>query len=91
MMLLSCILMINHLQLSETQLHNLLKRGNIAFAGNRTLKIYGSLTCKSGKRMKKENRVFFTNEEDALANGFRPCGHCLNKKYEVWKKKHPTR
>jgi len=31
----------------------------ICFGGNRKLKIYGTLHCKLGKRMKKENRVYF--------------------------------
>ncbi|UKT66156.1 hypothetical protein LOK61_01560 [Pedobacter mucosus] len=34
--------------------------------------------------MKIQNRMFFTSEDDALINGFRPCGHCLNQKYKKW-------
>jgi methylphosphotriester-DNA--protein-cysteine methyltransferase len=54
-------------------------------AGNQRLKIYGTLACSSGKRMKKENRIFFKSEEEAIQAGYRPCGHCLNEKYLVWK------
>lgn len=43
------------------------------------------LHCKSGKRMKAINRVFFTDENDAVANGYRPCAHCLKEKYLHWK------
>ena len=38
--------------------------------------IFGRLTCKSGMRMKKENRVFFHSYTDAVAAGFRPCKNC---------------
>ena len=61
------------------QLHQLIKEKQIAFAGNRRLKIYGTLDCKSGKRMKRENRVFFTSEQEAIAQGFRSCSHCMKK------------
>jgi methylphosphotriester-DNA--protein-cysteine methyltransferase len=35
--------------------------------------------------MKKENRVFFISEREALEDGYRPCGNCLYKKYKMWK------
>jgi methylphosphotriester-DNA--protein-cysteine methyltransferase len=35
--------------------------------------------------MKKENRVFFISEREAIKNGYRPCGNCLHKKYKIWK------
>jgi len=57
----------------------------ITFAGNRNLKIYGLLSCGSGKRMKRNNRVFFADERDALAHGYRPCGHCMREAYLKWK------
>ena len=60
-------------------------------AGNLSLKIYGTLSCKSGKRMKKENRVFFKNEAEAIELGFRPCGHCLRAEYVRWKIKDLTK
>ncbi|WP_230383895.1 Ada metal-binding domain-containing protein [Pedobacter endophyticus] len=34
--------------------------------------------------MKIENRVFFKTENEALAMGFRPCGHCLKQQYNQW-------
>ena len=38
--------------------------------------IFGRLDCKSGMRMKKENRVFFHTIEDAISQGYRPCKKC---------------
>ncbi len=35
--------------------------------------------------MKKENRVFFTDEAEALQNNYRPCGHCMRGAYQQWK------
>jgi len=61
--------------------------GSITLGGNSKLKIYGKLSCKSGKRMKNENRVFFANEAEATNAGYRPCGHCMREKYKLWKKK----
>nr|WP_313809976.1 Ada metal-binding domain-containing protein [Allomuricauda sp.] len=78
-------MMIAHNSITPSALFRNLKQGKIKWAGNRTLKIYGTLQCFSGKRMKRENRVFFTTEEEALALGYRPCGHCLRSKYVDWK------
>jgi methylphosphotriester-DNA--protein-cysteine methyltransferase len=77
--------MIRHVEISDKALYNILRGGEVLFAGNTALKIYGRLNCKSGKRMKKENRVFFMSEQEALLSGFRPCGHCLREKYKNWK------
>jgi methylphosphotriester-DNA--protein-cysteine methyltransferase len=77
--------MVAHQHLSIQELATKLKNGNIAFAGNVGLKIYGTLRCASGKRMKKENRVFFENEKEAWWAGFRPCGHCMAGSYRIWK------
>lgn len=57
----------------------------ICLGGNRKLRIYGRLGCKSGKKLKRINRVFFGSEEDALSCGFRPCGHCMKAEYTKWK------
>ncbi|TMI86282.1 MAG: metal-binding protein [Bacteroidetes bacterium] len=77
-----------HSELRKAQLISLIHKGEIRLAGNRQLKIYGTLSCKSGKRMKKENRVFFHSEFQALSHGYRPCGHCLKMKYETWKRQN---
>lgn len=65
---------------------SLIKNRKILWAGNRKLKIYGKLNCKSGKRMKNQNRVFFQNEQEAITLGFRPCGHCMRLEYLNWKR-----
>jgi methylphosphotriester-DNA--protein-cysteine methyltransferase len=46
------------------------------YGGYRPGKIFGKLDCKAGMRMKKENRVFFHNLEDAVSQGYRPCKNC---------------
>ncbi|MDE6788449.1 MAG: metal-binding protein [Ruminococcus sp.] len=59
--------------------------------GHRKLKIYGRLDCPSSLRhIAKGNyvryRVFFADEETAVAAGFRPCGICMKEEYLLWKK-----
>jgi len=76
-----------HTEISETALRIGIRAGEINFAGNKKLKIYGLLSCSSGKKMKQENRVFFKSEKEALENKYRPCGHCMKAKYKLWKKK----
>ncbi len=53
--------MIKHIDITYEDLRRQIKHKQIAFAGNIRLKIYGTLHCKSGKRMKKENRIFLTH------------------------------
>lgn len=74
-----------HRELEPVELHQKLKQYEILFAGNAQLKIYGRLTCGSGKRMLKSNRVFFVDEQAAIAQGYRPCGHCMKQAYKKWK------
>lgn len=69
--------MIHHLNIDQKELQKLIRTGKIKFGGNRKLKIYGTLKCSSGKRMKVENRVFFKNENEALEMGFRACKKCM--------------
>jgi methylphosphotriester-DNA--protein-cysteine methyltransferase len=83
--------MIKHTSLGDKpfkrsrQLKLLLDKNGIAFAGNIKLKIYGTLNCSSGKRMKAENRVFFSSADEAMGLGYRPCGHCMDVMYKEWK------
>jgi methylphosphotriester-DNA--protein-cysteine methyltransferase len=77
--------MIPHSRISDSDLYYKLKQHEIRFGGNPKLKIYGTLSCASGKKMKRENRVFFSSENEAVENGFRPCGHCMKEKYQKWK------
>jgi len=77
--------MIKHSEIDSRTLTRLIKSKNIQFGGNINLKIYGTLDCKSGKRMKVVNRVFFESVDAAKSNGFRPCGHCMRSEYKRWK------
>lgn len=63
------------------------------FGGNSKHKIYGRLDCPSALSSIKrwgeayiKHRVFFKDEETAIAAGYRPCGICLREKYGDWKK-----
>ena len=63
--------------------YKILENGQIIFsdipgkyAGHKGYKIFGRLDCKSGMRMKNENRVFFHELEDAVLHGYRPCRIC---------------
>lgn len=77
--------MLSHVEISDQVVRSKIRRKIILWGGNKKLKIYGTLHCGSGKRMKRENRVFFESEEEALRNEYRPCGHCLRKSYQKWK------
>jgi methylphosphotriester-DNA--protein-cysteine methyltransferase len=60
--------------------------------GHKKLKIYGRLDCPSALRyiakgQYVKNRVFFKDEETAIAAGFRPCAKCMPKEYKLWKEK----
>jgi methylphosphotriester-DNA--protein-cysteine methyltransferase len=77
--------MIKHSELNSAELRAKIRHGSITVAGNEKLKIYGSLHCSSGRRMKKHNRIFFTDEKQAITHGYRPCGHCMKNKYLEWR------
>lgn len=77
--------MIHHKDLNPKDLFVLIRNTPALLAGNQNLKIYGTLQCASGKRIKKENRVFFNHETEALEHHYRPCGHCMKKAYQKWK------
>jgi methylphosphotriester-DNA--protein-cysteine methyltransferase len=77
--------LIKHNEISNAVLLTHIRQQQIVLGGNIKLKIYGTLSCKSGKQMKKQNRVFFVSEEEALSDGYRPCGHCMKTNYKKWK------
>jgi len=76
--------LIAHADIGRKELKSLALGGKIRFAGHSKLKIYGLLTCSSGKRMKLENRVFFKDASEARLSGFRPCGRCMAEAYRKW-------
>lgn len=58
--------------------------------GHRKLKIYGRLDCPSALRhiaagRYVKYRVFFADEETAIAAGYRPCAVCMPEQYAEWK------
>lgn len=65
------------------------------FGGHRKLKIYGKLNCPSALRhISKGNyvqhRVFFLDEDSAIAAGYRPCAICMKEAYKEWKNTQET-
>ena len=79
--------MVSHFSLGNgfaaaRHLRQLISEGRVRLAGNKKLRIYGTLDCFSGKRMKKENRVFFSSETEAIENGYRCCKNCWCKKFK---------
>lgn len=58
--------------------------------GHKKLKIYGRLDCPSALRYIEkgqyvQHRVFFEDEETAIAAGYRPCGVCMKEAYKKWR------
>lgn len=60
------------------------------FGGHRRGRIYGRLDCPSALRAIAkggyvQHRVFFADQADARAAGYRPCAVCLPEDYRDWK------
>lgn len=60
------------------------------FGGHRGRKGYGRLDCPCAARWIAKgyyvkHRVFFADEETAIAAGYRPAACCLQERYAVWK------
>jgi methylphosphotriester-DNA--protein-cysteine methyltransferase len=58
--------------------------------GHRATRIYGRLDCPSALRAIERggyvtHRVFFADEDTAVAAGYRPCARCLPERYKAWK------
>jgi methylphosphotriester-DNA--protein-cysteine methyltransferase len=58
--------------------------------GHRRGRIYGRLDCPAALRALARggyvaDRVFFADEETALAAGYRPCARCLPERHQEWK------
>jgi len=58
--------------------------------GHRRSRIYGRLDCPAARRAIARGgyvaqRVFFLDEGDARAAGYRPCGVCLPDAHARWK------
>jgi methylphosphotriester-DNA--protein-cysteine methyltransferase len=64
------------------------KRG--ALGGHRATRIYGRLDCPTALRAIERGgyvtqRVFFADEAEAIAAGYRPCARCMPDRYREWK------
>ena len=62
--------------------------------GHRGTHIYGRLDCRTALRAISRggylaSRVFFRDETDARAAGYRPCAVCLPDEYRLWKLEGP--
>lgn len=77
--------MVRHSDLTDGEVWRNIHQKEFVWGGNRHLKIYGLLRCSAGKQMKRINRVFFSSEEEAIMNGYRPCGCCCRLAYKKWK------
>jgi methylphosphotriester-DNA--protein-cysteine methyltransferase len=62
--------------------------------GHARTRVYGRLDCpvalgwiRRGSKM--PHRVFFADEETAIAAGYRPCGACMREEYRRWKLGRP--
>lgn len=58
--------------------------------GHRRSKVYGTLACTGALRWIAKghyvrHRVFFADEQTAIAAGYRPCARCLPDRYALWK------
>jgi methylphosphotriester-DNA--protein-cysteine methyltransferase len=58
--------------------------------GHRATRLYGRLDCPSARRALENrgyirHRVFFADEDTAIAAGYRPCARCLPDRYREWK------
>ena len=58
--------------------------------GHRRTRIYGRLDCPSALRAIERggyvaHRVFFVDEAEAIAAGYRPCARCLPDEYRAWR------
>jgi methylated-DNA-[protein]-cysteine S-methyltransferase len=60
--------------------------------GHRGNRVYGSLDCEGAKRWIEKGhyvsqRVFFADEQTAVAAGYRPCANCMPESYARWKER----
>ncbi len=68
----------------------LVSRAPGTLGGHRRTRVYGRLDCPGALRWIAKGhyvrqRVFFADEETAIAAGYRPCARCLPDQYARWK------
>ena len=79
--------------LTDSANHQFLSSVPGVYGGHKKLKIYGRLDCPSALRYIQQgdyvrNRVFFADQQTAVAAGYRPCARCMPKEYKAWKVKN---
>ncbi|MGP2526785.1 Metal binding domain of Ada [Acidaminococcus fermentans] len=79
--------------LTDSANHQFLSSVPGVYGGHKKLKIYGRLDCPSALRYIQQgdyvrNRVFFADQQTAIAAGYRPCARCMPKEYKDWKDKN---
>lgn len=52
------------------------RRPALPYVGNLTSKKFHLITCDNAQKMKRSNRISFATREDAIAEGYVPCGLC---------------
>ncbi|WP_418060015.1 alpha-ketoglutarate-dependent dioxygenase AlkB [Pimelobacter simplex] len=67
-----------------------------SWGGHRRSRIYGRLDCPTAllaiaRGGYVAHRVFFADEDTAVAAGYRPCGACCPDRYLVWKQRRDRR
>ncbi len=60
------------------------------FGGHRKGRLYGRMDCRAASQAIArggyvKHRVFFLDEAEAKAAGYRPCAVCMPKEYAQWK------
>jgi methylphosphotriester-DNA--protein-cysteine methyltransferase len=58
--------------------------------GHSRTRVYGRLDCPVALSLLRRgfvprHRVFFADEQTAIAAGYRPCGACMRAEYRAWK------
>ncbi len=59
--------------------------------GHSRTRVYGKLDCPVALSLVRRGfdvrptRVFFADEETAIAAGYRPCGACMREEYRLWR------
>ena len=56
----------------KTQSSN--SKGN--YCANKNSGVFHKIDCGSVSDMKEENKAYFTERQQALSNGYKPCGRC---------------
>lgn len=80
----------NTTNLTPRDIAELKATGEITMGGHKGLKIFGQLKCPSASRYVAkgqyvQKRVLFATKQEAVDNGYRPCGCCMKEEYSNWK------